>query len=32
VTKEQVNTAMRKHFAHDKLHLIVAGDLEKIPE
>jgi zinc protease len=32
VTKEQVNAAMRKHFAHDKLHLIVAGDLEKLPE
>jgi zinc protease len=32
VTKEQVNAAMHKHFFPDKLHLIVAGDLEKLPE
>ena len=32
VTKEQVNAAMRKHFFPDKLHVIVAGDLEKLPE
>ncbi len=31
VTKEQVNAAMHKHFFPDKLHLIVAGDLEKLP-
>ena len=32
VTLEQANAAMRKHFFADRLHLIVAGDLEKIPE
>jgi zinc protease len=32
VTKDQVNAAMRKHFFADKLHVIVAGDLEKLPE
>ena len=32
VTKDQVNAAMHKHFFPDKLHLIVAGDLEKLPE
>ncbi|HKR63688.1 MAG TPA: pitrilysin family protein [Thermoanaerobaculia bacterium] len=32
VIKEQVNAAMHKHFFPDKLHLIVAGDLEKLPE
>jgi zinc protease len=32
VTRDQVNAAMRKHFAVDKLHTIVAGDLEKVPE
>ncbi|MEA2465719.1 MAG: zinc protease [Acidobacteriota bacterium] len=32
VTKDEVNAAMRKHFFPDKLHVIVAGDLEKLPE
>jgi zinc protease len=32
VTKDQVNAAMRKHFFPDKLHVIVAGDLETLPE
>ncbi|MEP7083531.1 MAG: pitrilysin family protein, partial [Betaproteobacteria bacterium] len=32
VTLEQANAAMRKHFFADRLHLIVAGDLEKVPE
>jgi zinc protease len=32
VTKEQVNAASRKHFFPDKLHVIVAGDLETLPE
>ena len=32
VTKDEVNAAMRKHFFADKLHTIVAGDLEKLPE
>lgn len=31
VTKEEVNASMRKHFFADKLHVIVAGDLEKLP-
>ncbi|HYO77720.1 MAG TPA: pitrilysin family protein, partial [Thermoanaerobaculia bacterium] len=31
VTKEQVNAAMRKYFFFDRLHVIVAGDLEKLP-
>jgi predicted Zn-dependent peptidase len=32
VTKDEVNAAMRKHFFPDRLHVIVAGDLEKVPE
>jgi zinc protease len=32
VTTAQANAAMRKHFAADRLHLIVAGDLDKLPE
>ena len=32
VTTAQVNAAMRKHFFPDKLHVIVAGDLETVPE
>jgi zinc protease len=32
VTKAQVNEAMKKHLAADKLHVVVAGDLEKLPE
>ncbi|MBV8516963.1 MAG: insulinase family protein [Acidobacteria bacterium] len=31
VTKDQVNAAMRAHLFADKLNLIVAGDLEKLP-
>lgn len=32
VTKEQANKAMKLHFFPDKLNVIVAGDLEKLPE
>ena len=32
VTTEQANAALRKHFAADKLHVIVAGDLDSVPE
>jgi zinc protease len=32
VTKNEVNAAMHKHYFPDKLHLIVAGDLEKLPD
>ncbi len=32
ITRDEVNTALRKHFFADKLHTIVAGDLEKVPE
>ncbi len=31
VTRDQVNAATKKHFFPDKLHVIVAGDLEKLP-
>jgi zinc protease len=32
VTREQVNEAIRKHLHPEKLHLVVAGDLVKLPE
>jgi zinc protease len=32
VTTAQANEAMRRHFAPARLHLIVAGDLEKLPD
>jgi zinc protease len=32
VTVEQANAALRKHFFPDKLHVIVAGDLDKLPD
>ncbi|HUR88316.1 MAG TPA: pitrilysin family protein [Ramlibacter sp.] len=32
VTREQANAAMRKYFHADKLNLVVAGDVEKIPD
>jgi zinc protease len=32
VTLEQVNEAIRKHLHPDKLHVVVAGDLVKLPE
>jgi zinc protease len=32
VTTAQANAAMRKHFFPDRLHLIVAGDLETLPD
>lgn len=32
VTREQVNAATKKHFFPDKLHVIVAGDLDKLPD
>lgn len=31
VTREQVNAATKKHFFPEKLNVIVAGDLEKLP-
>jgi zinc protease len=31
VTKDQVNATMHAHFFPDKLNVIVAGDLEKLP-
>ena len=32
VTTAQANEAMRRHFFADRLHLIVAGDLDQAPE
>jgi len=32
VTTAQANAAMRRHFAADRLNLVVAGDLDKAPE
>jgi len=32
VTTAQANAAMKKHFFADQLHLVVTGDLEKLPE
>jgi zinc protease len=32
VTKEQVNAAMQRHFFPARLHWIVAGDLETLPD
>ena len=32
VTKEQANQAMKLHFFPDRLHVIVAGDLDKVPD
>ncbi len=32
VTREQANAAMEKYFRADRLHLIVAGDLDAIPD
>jgi zinc protease len=32
VTREQVNEAVRKRFYPDRLHTIVAGDLEELPQ
>jgi zinc protease len=32
VTRDEVNAAMRKHFFPEKLHTIVAGDLDKVPD
>jgi zinc protease len=32
VTTAQVNAALKKYFAPDKLHVIVAGDLERVPD
>lgn len=32
VTAAQANAAMRKHFHAGKLHVIVAGDLDKVPD
>jgi zinc protease len=32
VTTEQANAALRMHFAAEKLHVIVAGDLDVVPD
>ncbi|WP_152682862.1 pitrilysin family protein [Caenimonas sp. SL110] len=32
VTTAQANEAMRKHFSPARLHLVVAGDLDKLPD
>jgi len=32
VTTAQVNAALKKYFAADKLNVIVAGDLERVPD
>jgi zinc protease len=32
VTTAEVNAAMRRHFAPEKLHVIVAGDLDAVPD
>jgi zinc protease len=32
VTTAQANAALRKHFVPEKLHVVVAGDLESVPE
>jgi len=32
VTQEQVNAALKKHFHPALLHVVVAGDLEQMPE
>jgi len=32
VTTAEANAALRRHFAPDKLHVIVAGDLDKVPD
>ena len=32
VTTAEANAAMRKHFVPEKLHVIVAGDLDGVPD
>jgi zinc protease len=32
VTTAQANAALRKHFSADKLHVIVAGDIDSVPQ
>ncbi|HVS30718.1 MAG TPA: pitrilysin family protein [Thermoanaerobaculia bacterium] len=32
VTRAQVNAAMKRHLVADKLHVVVAGELEALPE
>jgi len=32
VTTAQANAAMRKHFFPERLHVIVAGDLNQVPD
>jgi zinc protease len=32
VTTSEANAALRKHFAPEKLHVIVAGDLDRVPD
>jgi zinc protease len=32
VTRDEVNAAIKAHLAPDRLHLVVAGDLEKLPD
>jgi zinc protease len=31
VTTAEANAALRRHFAPDKLHVVVAGDLDRVP-
>jgi predicted Zn-dependent peptidase len=32
VTREQVNAVVKRHFFADRLHVLVAGALESLPE
>jgi len=32
VTREEVNTAIKAHLRPDKLNLVIAGDLDRVPE
>jgi zinc protease len=32
VTKEQVNAAIRAHMHPDRMHLVIAGDLQQVPQ
>ena len=32
VSTEQANAALRRHLAPDKLHVVIAGDLDRVPD
>jgi zinc protease len=32
VTTAQANAALRRHFAADRLHVVIAGDLDRVPD